>query len=185
MCSVAGGMARWFIDREVPSRLIPFRGEFPLLDTIETKRFREAIRSTMWIEELPPKLRYAAAEGSRMARLEEDFRHYLSRYEVTGDDFETWDEAEKSRWLRDWMKAASVSEDDLTVKNTGKKRPRLRNPLAIRRYRTSRSGKLMTTGSRDGSIGTICAVSSDGSAGRRNCGTWPCIFTTVGIWRPF
>lgn len=116
MCSVAGGMARWFIDREVPSRLIPFRGEFPLLDTIETKRFREAIRSTMWIEELPPKLRYAAAEGSRMARLEEDFRHYLSRYEVTGDDFETWDEAEKSRWLRDWMKAASVSEDDLTVK---------------------------------------------------------------------
>lgn len=116
MCSVAGGMARWFIDREVPSRLIPFRGEFPLLDTIETKRFREAIRSTMWIEELPPKLRYAAAEGNRIARLEEDFRYYLSRYEVTGDDFETWDEAEKSRWLRDWMKAASVSEEDLTVK---------------------------------------------------------------------
>lgn len=56
MCSVAGGMARWFIDREVPSRLIPFRGEFPLLDTIETKRFREAIRSTMWIEELAAEL---------------------------------------------------------------------------------------------------------------------------------
>ena len=49
MCSVAGGMASQLVDREIPSRLIPFRGEFPLLDMIEARRFREAIRSTMWI----------------------------------------------------------------------------------------------------------------------------------------
>ena len=53
MCSVAGGMAGLLVDREIPSRLIPFRGEFPLLDMIEAIRFREAIRSTMWIEDLP------------------------------------------------------------------------------------------------------------------------------------
>lgn len=56
MCSVAGGMAGLLVDREIPSRLIPFRGEFPLLNMIEAIRFREAIRSTMWIEDLPPEI---------------------------------------------------------------------------------------------------------------------------------
>ena len=36
MCSVAGGMAGLLVDREIPSRLIPFRGEFPLLDRGDT-----------------------------------------------------------------------------------------------------------------------------------------------------
>ena len=116
MCSVAGGMAGLLVDREIPSRLIPFRGEFPLLDMIEAIRFREAIRSTMWIEDLPPKFLYAAAEGSRMARLEREFRHYLSRNGLKNGDFEKLEDAEKSEWLQWWMEADSVSADDLVVK---------------------------------------------------------------------
>ena len=96
MCSVAGGMAGLLVDREIPSRLIPFRGEFPLLNMIEAIRFREAIRSTMWIEDLLPKFLYAAAEGSRMARLEREFRHYLSRNGLKNGDFEKLEDAEKS-----------------------------------------------------------------------------------------
>lgn len=116
MCSVAGGMAGLLVDREIPSRLIPFRGEFPLLDMIEARRFREAIRSTMWIEDLPPKFLYAAAEGSRIARLEREFRHYLSRNGLKSGDFEKLEDAEKSKWLRWWMEDGSVSADDLVVK---------------------------------------------------------------------
>ena len=116
MCSVAGGMAGLLVDREIPSRLIPFRGEFPLLDMIEAIRFREAIRSTMWIEDLPPKFLYAAAEGSRMARLERGFLHYLSRNGLKSGDFEKLEDAEKSEWLRWWMEDGSVSADDLVVK---------------------------------------------------------------------
>ena len=116
MCSVAGGMAGLLVDREIPSRLIPFRGEFPLLDMIEARRFREAIRSTMWIEDLPPKFLYAAAEGSRIARLEREFRHYLSRNGLKSGDFEKLEDAEKSEWLQRWMEADSVSADDLVVK---------------------------------------------------------------------
>lgn len=116
MCSVAGGMAGLLVDREIPSRLIPFRGKFPLLNMIEAIRFREAIRSTMWIEDLPPKFLYAAAEGSRIARLEREFRHYLSRNGLKSGDFEKLEDAEKSEWLRWWMEADSVSTDDLVVK---------------------------------------------------------------------
>ena len=116
MCSVAGGMAGLLVDREIPSRLIPFRGKFPLLDMIETIRFREAIRSTMWIEDLPPKFLYAAAEGSRIARLEREFRYYLSRNGLKSGDFEKLEDAEKSEWLRWWMEDGSVSADDLVVK---------------------------------------------------------------------
>lgn len=116
MCSVAGGMASLLVDQEIPSRLIPFRGKFPLLDMIEARRFRDAIRSTMWIEDLPPKFLYAAAEGSRIARLEREFRHYLSRNGLKSGDFEKLEDAEKSEWLRWWMEADSVSADDLVVK---------------------------------------------------------------------
>ena len=116
MCSVAGGMAGLLVDREIPSRLIPFRGEFPLLNMIEAIRFREAIRSTMWIEDLPPKFLYAAAEGSRIARLEREFQHYLSRNGLKSGDFEKLEDAEKSEWLQRWMEADSVSADDLVVK---------------------------------------------------------------------
>ena len=116
MCSVAGGMAGLLVDREIPSRLIPFRGEFPLLDMIEAIRFREAIRSTMWIEDLPPKFLYAAAEGSRIARLERECQHYLSRNGLKSGDFEKLEDAEKSEWLQRWMEADSVSADDLVVK---------------------------------------------------------------------
>lgn len=116
MCSVAGGMAGLLVDREIPSRLIPFCGEFPLLNMIEAIRFREAIRSTMWIEDLLPKFLYAAAEGSRMARLEREFRHYLSRNGLKNGDFEKLEDAEKSEWLQWWMEADSVSADDLVVK---------------------------------------------------------------------
>ena len=116
MCSVAGGMAGLLVDREIPSRLIPFRGEFPLLNMIEARRFREAIRSTMWIEDLPPKFLYAAAEGSRIARLEREFRHYLSRNGLKSGDFEKLEDAEKSEWLQWWMEADSVSADDFVVK---------------------------------------------------------------------
>lgn len=100
MCSVAGGMAGLLVDREIPSRLIPFRGEFPLLDMIEAIRFREAIRSTMWIEDLPPKFLYAAAEGSRIARLEREFRHYLSRNGLKSGDFEKLEDAENRNGCR-------------------------------------------------------------------------------------
>lgn len=116
MCSVAGGMAGLLVDREIPSRMIPFRGEFPLLNMIEARRFREAIRSTMWIEDLPPKFLYAAAEGSRIARLEREFRHYLSRNGLKSGDFEKLEDAEKSEWLQWWMEADSVSADDFVVK---------------------------------------------------------------------
>ena len=116
MCSVAGGMAGLLVDREIPSRLIPFRGEFPLLNMTEARRFREAIRSTMWIEDLPPKFLYAAAEGSRIARLEREFRLYLSRNGLKSGDFEKLEDAEKSEWLRWWMEDGSVSADDLVVK---------------------------------------------------------------------
>ena len=116
MCSVAGGLAGLLVDREIPSRMIPFRGEFPLLNMIEARRFREAIRSTMWIEDLPPKFLYAAAEGSRIARLEREFRHYLSRNGLKSGDFEKLEDAEKSEWLQWWMEADSVSADDFVVK---------------------------------------------------------------------
>ena len=90
-----GWYGRLLVDREIPSRLIPFRGEFPLLNMIEAIRFREAIRSTMWIEDLPPKFLYAAAEGSRIARLEREFRHYLSRNGLKSGDFEKLEDDRK------------------------------------------------------------------------------------------
>lgn len=116
MCSVVGGMASRFVDRAVPSRLIPFRGEFPLLDEIEARRFREAIRSTMWIEELPPKFLYAAVEGSRMYTLEAKFLKYLWSRALTADDFTKLEAAERSDYFRNWMDTDAVCDEEFVVR---------------------------------------------------------------------
>ena len=77
LSSVTGAKASLYVNREIPSALIPFRGDFPLLNETESRRFRKTICSTMWIEELSPKFLYAAVNGGRMSDLEAKFSEYL------------------------------------------------------------------------------------------------------------
>ncbi len=116
LCSVAGARASRLADQEIPSLLIPFRGEFPLLDPTEMAEFRRAIREKQWIEELPPKFRYAADEGSRMVCLIERFAAFLRAHDVSDCELETAPGTEKNRWLRSWIEAEGIDEEEFEVK---------------------------------------------------------------------
>lgn len=168
MCSVVGGMASRFVDRAVPSQLIPFRGEFPLLDEIEARRFREAIRSTMWIEELSPKFLYAAVEGSRMYTLEAKFLKYLWSRALTADDFTKLEAAERSDYFRNWMDTDAVCDEEFVVGNTAISASRFRHPSASPMPPYPKGRKSTAILLPDGPIGTIYASNLDGWIGRRN-----------------
>lgn len=144
MCSVVGGMASRFVDRAVPSQLIPFRGEFPLLDEIEARRFREAIRSTMWIEELSPKFLYAAVEGSRMYTLEAKFLKYLWSRALTADDFTKLEAAERSDYFRNWMDTDAVCDEEFVVRKYRDKCQSVPAPFSQARcHPTRKAGNLL------------------------------------------
>lgn len=116
LSSVTGAKASLYVNREIPSALIPFRGDFPLLNETESRRFRKTICSTMWIEELSPKFLYAAVNGGRMSDLEAKFSEYLRECGLSKDAFEELESVEKSSYLKDWMRADSVCDKDFIVR---------------------------------------------------------------------
>lgn len=113
--SVVGGAASRYIDRKRPSELIPFRGEFPMLNDIDAREFRKAIQETLTLDELSPLFQKVATEGQRIALMEQGFKEYLAKRAVTPADFVKLSNADKSDYLLDWMNTNSISVEALKI----------------------------------------------------------------------
>ena len=113
--SVVGGAASRYIDRKRPSELIPFRGEFPMLNDIDAREFRKAIQETLPLDELSPLFQKVATEGQRIALMEQGFKEYLAKRAVTPADFVKLSNADKSDYLLDWMNTNSISVEALKI----------------------------------------------------------------------
>lgn len=113
--SVVGGMASPYINRKHPSALIPFKGDLPMLNDIDTLTFRDAIRETLSLEELSPEFQRVATEGYRIAVMEEGFTTYLRERAITPDDFVKLSNSEKSDYLLDWMNLNSLGLESLKI----------------------------------------------------------------------
>lgn len=113
--SVVGGAASRYIDRKRPSELIPFRGEFPMLNELDARKFRKAIQNTLTLDELSPMFQKVATEGQRIAIMESGFRDYLLDRAITPEDFVKLSNSEKSDYLLDWMNTNSISVESLKI----------------------------------------------------------------------
>ena len=113
--SVVGGMASPYINRKQPSALIPFKGDLPMLNDIDTITFREAICETLSLDELSSEFQRVATEGYRIAVMEEGFTAYLRERAITPDDFVKLSNSEKSDYLLDWMNLNSLGLESLKI----------------------------------------------------------------------
>lgn len=113
--SVVGGAASRYIDRKRPSELIPFRGEFPMLNDIDAREFRKVIQETLTLDELSPLFQKVVTEGQRIALMEQGFKEYLAKRAVTPADFVKLSNADKSDYLLDWMNTNSISVEALKI----------------------------------------------------------------------
>lgn len=113
LLSVIGARAKNYLDRKVPSSIIPFTGSFPLLNSVEFEDYVELLKTKMYIADLPEELQKITLLGNKMALMEESFKEYLKRENL---EFKTMNSKEKTSHLLVWLEEDNLSTNDLKIK---------------------------------------------------------------------
>lgn len=114
--SVIGGRASKVVALKKPSQLIPFRGDFPLLEQYEVKPYLEAIQSSENIEDLSERFQKVTELGNRIVLLEDGFVRYLSGFNISPDDFMKLSNSDKSDKLMSWLNHDCIDFSQLKIK---------------------------------------------------------------------
>ena len=112
--SRAAGEASPYIRREKPSELIPFKGNFPLLDESLNDEWWRWMNSTDTLQDCPEWMQQVIFSGQRIARRESSFEKYLRDAGVY-DEFKKMKSPEKSTWLVRWLNANSMDIEALQI----------------------------------------------------------------------
>ena len=116
LVSVVGGRAVKYVGLKKPSQIIPFRGNFPLLEPYQIDLYNEAIQNTEKLEDLSDEFQKATEKGNRIALLEEGFQRYLESYNINVDAFMKMKNTDKSDKLMNWLNHDCIDFSQLTIK---------------------------------------------------------------------
>lgn len=114
--SVLAGRASKVIDLKKPSNLIPFKGNFPLLEPYQVQEYFKAIKTTDSLGDLPEDFQRATERGNRIVVLEDGFKSYLAKLGISPSDFQKLSNSEKSNKLIAWMSRDCIDFSQLTIK---------------------------------------------------------------------
>jgi hypothetical protein len=115
LVSIVAGRASKYVTLKTPSKIIPFRGSFPLLQPYQAHAYFNSIRETENLEDLPKEFQDITEKGNRIALFEEGFKRYLSSYNISVDDFLKMKNVEKSDKLIDWMNKDCIDFSQLKI----------------------------------------------------------------------
>lgn len=112
--SRAAGEASPYIRKEKPSDLIPFKGNFPLLDESKNDEWWKWINSTDTLQDCPEWMQQVIFSGQRIARIETAFIEYLKQAGIF-EDFLKMKSSDKSTWLVRFLNANSMDIEALQI----------------------------------------------------------------------
>ena len=116
LVSIVGARASRYVDLKTPSKIIPFKGNFPLLEPYQVASYYEAIQNTMNLEDLSEELQRVTEKGNRIALMEEGFKEYLESNRLSIEDFMKLKNSEKADKLIAWMNKDCIDFTQLTIK---------------------------------------------------------------------
>ena len=114
--SIVGQYGQFYGKKEVPSKYIPFRGNFPFLPSPEWRKFNEAIFNTKWVKDLPPYYQRIVSTAYMIHKYEEGFLKYLKNRGINSEDFIKMPKSEKGAILFDWMDSNSIDVNSLNIR---------------------------------------------------------------------
>lgn len=115
LTSVAGQLAKPYLFEEIPSRLIPFRGDFPLVAYVEREDYNVEVDSKPYVKDLSDRFRNLISKGLRMYSYETGFLEYLKKTKTRPADFVKMDKNEKYKILLAWMDDSSIDIKSLNI----------------------------------------------------------------------
>lgn len=116
LVSIIGGRASKYVTLKRPSKIIPFKGKFPLLENYQQEDYFKAIQETEKFEDLSKEFQEITEKGNRIALFEEGFKKYLDSYNMTVTAFLKLNNEQKSNILLDWLNKDCIDLSQLTIK---------------------------------------------------------------------
>lgn len=106
------------IKAKKPSRYLPFRGSFPLVQPWQEDLFREGTNGKMYLEECEPWIQSALIKAQRIKDIENSFREYLSNNNL---EREYWkmDGKQKAAEITRFLGANSLDVNSLIIEGKG------------------------------------------------------------------
>lgn len=101
LSKVAGGVLK-YITATKPSNIIPFKGDFPIIEEYEIKKFNDEVDKTEYLEDASEWMQRVCSQGNKIRLIEESFIQYLEDHGLT-EQFENMNVADKSTVLVKFM----------------------------------------------------------------------------------
>ena len=112
--SRAAGEASPYIRKQKPSELIPFKGDFPLLDDSKNEEWWKWMNSTDTLQDCPEWMQKVIFAGQRIARIEQSFVEYLKEVGIF-EEFPKMKSSDKSTWLVRFLNSHSMDIESLQI----------------------------------------------------------------------
>ena len=113
--SIAAAQVKPYIAEKTPSKLIPFKGNFPLLPAYKEDEYYKIVNDTPHVSESPQWVQDIILRGQTIFNMEERFKNYLRDNNISLDDFKKKSSADKSTDLMRFMNANCVGFESLNL----------------------------------------------------------------------
>ena len=115
LVSIAAAQANRYIKEKKPSDIIPFKGNFPLLENYKYDKYNDAIFHTEFVEDCPDWVQNVIKKGQRIFLIENGFKDYLRNNGISLITFSKMNNADKADELVRFMNTSSLTLDDLKI----------------------------------------------------------------------
>ena len=104
------------IKEKRPSKLLPFKGAFPLIEPWQEDLFRDGCNGKTYLEECEPWIQQALIKAQRIVDIERSFREYLSNNGITTEAYFKMDGKQKAAEITRFLGANSLTVESLVIK---------------------------------------------------------------------
>lgn len=114
LLSIQGGRVTRYLFTKKPSSLIPFKGNFPILEDYQESAFYKEIQDHAYLEECSEWVQDAVLKGDQMYLIETRFTDYLKKANLS-DKFSSMKSADKATILVNFLDANSLGLERLKI----------------------------------------------------------------------
>ena len=106
-----------YIDQRRPSQLLPFKGNFPILNPAQMDLFRAACENKTYMDEIPDWAQQAIIKAQRIADVENGFKEYLNSRGILAK-YMRWGGEKKAEEIKRFFNTTCLDIDDLIIKDS-------------------------------------------------------------------
>ncbi len=114
LLSIQGGRVTRYLFTKKPSDLIPFKGNFPILEDYQMSAFYKEIQKHMYLDECPEWVQKAVLKGEQIYLIDTSFSNYLKKSGLS-DKFNSMKAADKATILVNFLDNNSLGLERLNI----------------------------------------------------------------------